>query len=103
MRKPLPKVGDKIQIWRTRPRPNGERVHPEYAYAGDCVARWKQPDGTYRTCCCRGSNEERYEDEMLITEIMWFMDNSIEAHGTAVSDGHKWHSMLDAPHGDVCF
>jgi hypothetical protein len=40
---------------------------------------------------------------MVIEEIMWFADNSIEAHGYAVSDGMKWHRMLEAPRGDACF
>jgi hypothetical protein len=101
--KTLPKVGDKVTIWRSRPRPDGERVHPSWAYSGNCNARWKKPDGTYDVCYCRGATEERYDDEMVIEEIMWFADNSIEAHGYAVSDGHKWHTMLDAPHGDACF
>jgi hypothetical protein len=40
---------------------------------------------------------------MVIEDIMWFADNSTEAHGYAVSDGMKWHVMLEAPRGDACF
>jgi hypothetical protein len=41
--------------------------------------------------------------EMLVNEIMWFADNSIEAHGVMLDNGEKWYTMLEAPHGDVCF
>ena len=103
--KTLPKIGDKVTIWRSVKRPNGERVHPEWAYKGSC--NQYNSYGTIkdegRECYCRGAEFIRVEDQMVIEDIMWFADNSIEAHGYAVSDGHKWHTMLDAPHGDVCF
>jgi hypothetical protein len=43
------------------------------------------------------------ETQMRIEEIVWFMDNSIEAYGTILETGEKWRTMLEAPHGDVCF
>ena len=101
--KTLPKVGDKVTIWRSTPRPNGERVHPASEIWSNCASRWKNSDGTIPACRCRGAEYEQVEDQMVIEDIMWFADNSTEAHGYAVSDGMKWHVMLEAPHGDACF
>jgi hypothetical protein len=98
----LPKVGDTIAVSRSQLRADGTRQHPVYEYSGNCASRWKNSDGTIPECRCRGAEYETIEEQMLIAEIMWFADNSIEAHGHLVSDGQKWHKMLEAPHGDVC-
>jgi hypothetical protein len=104
-RKPLPKAGDKITIDRKRLRENGERVHPVWAYRGSC--NQYNSYGTIkiegRECYCGGAEYEMYEDEMVVEQIVFYADNSIEAEGYAVSDGKKWRTMLDAPHGDACF
>lgn len=101
--KNLPKVGDIIEIKRTVSRPNGERVHPSWVSKSVCASRWNNLDGTPQECRCTGANLMTISEPMLIQKIMWFMDNSIEAHGIMVETGKKWHTMLEAPKGDVCF
>jgi hypothetical protein len=98
----LPKVGDTIAVSRSQLRPNGETQHPVWVHKDVCASRWKNADGTIRQCRCSGADRMIVEEQMVIEQIMWFMDNSIEAHGHLVSDGQKWHTMLEAPHGDVC-
>ena len=93
------RAGDLITVMRTRPRLNGERQHPIWEYSGNCNARW----GKGRECCCKGADIERYDDQMVVDEIIWWGDNSVEAHGYCISDGAKWHTMTVPPSGDACF
>ena len=103
----MPKKGDKVKVWVTRPRPNGEKVCPNQPWGylrNTCYEVWgKRFDREDAECRCEGNDRMSVEEDMLIEKIMWFADNSIEAHGHLVSDGQRWHVMLEAPHGDACF
>lgn len=101
--KELPKVGDTVTITRSQPRPNGERVHPIWIHKSVCSSTWTNLDGSPQECRCVGADTMLVEEQMLVEEVIYYMDNSIEAHGVLVSTGQKWHTMLDAPHGDACF
>jgi hypothetical protein len=101
--KSLPKVGDIITITSVQDRPNGEKVHPVWVMENVCASRWSKLDGTPQECRCIGNTRMRVEEPMLVEQIIWYADNSIEAHGILVASGKKWHTMLEAPKGDVCF
>lgn len=101
--KTLPKVGDIIKISRSVERPNGERVHPIWISPSVCQNRYKDLEGNPMPCQCSGNHLMIVEREMLVKQVIWFMDNSIEAHGEMLDNGEKWYTMLEAPHGDACF
>lgn len=101
--KELPKVGDIIEITKTVKRPNGERVHPAWLKESVCASRFKDIHGNPQECRCSTADLMVVVRQMRVEKIMWFADNSIEAHGVMLDNGEKWHTMLEAPHGDVCF
>lgn len=101
--KTLPKVGDIIKISRSVERPNGERVHPSWIRESVCQSRFKDLEGNPMPCWCYGSNRMLVEREMLVQQVIGYADNSIEAHGVMLDNGEKWHTMLEAPHGDACY
>jgi hypothetical protein len=56
-----------------------------------------------RYCCICGScNGTSSEVEAEVTEVIYWMDNSIEVVGLA-DDGRYYRQTMVAPHGDRCY
>lgn len=54
-------------------------------------------------CGCESPHlNVREEEEMTVSEIVYFADNSIEARGY-LTNGKWWSVMVVAPSGDACF
>jgi hypothetical protein len=54
------------------------------------------------TCVCGTCDGTSSEVEAEVTEVIYWMDNSIEVVGLA-DDGRYYRQTMVAPHGDRCY
>jgi hypothetical protein len=84
----IPREGDVIAIQK-------RRHNPELPW--ECrYSSWHWQVG------CNCNLNEVYAVEFTVEKVIYFADNSIEAHGH-LEDGTRYSEMLVAPHGDACF
>lgn len=89
--KEMPKAGDVIVLEKSRHNPD---------LPWKCKFPAFHTGGYGRECYCK--NNEHYTVKFIVEEVIWYADNSIEAHGH-LEDGSRYYMMLDGPHGDACY